>query len=67
MKNSWLALSQSELKQVQSYNEEYKLFIDKGRTELTFVTETKKLVEKSGFKQLTDYSQIVPGAKLYSI
>ncbi|PAJ74715.1 peptidase M18 [Pseudoalteromonas sp. NBT06-2] len=67
IKNSWLALSKAELKHVQSYNEEYKSFIDRARTELTFVAETKKLVEKSGFKQLTDDSQIITGAKLYSI
>ncbi|SFD19824.1 peptidase M18 [Pseudoalteromonas denitrificans] len=67
IKNSWLALSKSELKQVQSYNEEYKSFIDQARTELTFVSETKKLVEQSGFNELTENSQIVPGAKLYSI
>ncbi len=65
--NSWLTLSAKELKQVKTYNESYKDFIDKARTELTFVSETLILAKKSGFKELTDQSQIIPGAKLYSI
>ncbi|WP_299082874.1 hypothetical protein [uncultured Paraglaciecola sp.] len=65
--SSWLTLSEKELKEVESYASEYKDYIYKAPTELTFVAETIKRVEKKGFKKLTENSDLKPGARFYDV
>jgi aspartyl aminopeptidase len=65
--SSWLSLSEQELKDVESYAVDYKDYIYKAPTELTFVTETIKRVEQQGFKRLTDESPLRPGARYYDV
>ena len=47
--SSWLNLSENELAAVEKYATDYKTFIYKTPTELTFVTETIERAEKQGF------------------
>ena len=54
-------------KQAEAYATQYKDFIHKARTELTFVTEAVKLAESKGFKRLTDSSPLTPGARYYDV
>jgi aspartyl aminopeptidase len=65
--SSWLNLSKSELAAVEKYATDYKTFIYKTPTELTFVTETIKRAEKQGFKRLTENSNLKPGARFYDV
>ncbi|NQZ79710.1 MAG: aminopeptidase 1 [Colwellia sp.] len=65
--SSWLSLSKKELKAVEKYAENYKDYIYKAPTELTFVTETIKRVEKQGFKKLSEKSNLKPGARFYDV
>lgn len=65
--SSWLSLSQKELKAVESYAKDYKDFIYKSPTELTFVTEAIKRVERKGFNKLTEKSRLKPGARFYDV
>jgi aspartyl aminopeptidase len=65
--SSWLSLSKKELKAVEQYADNYKDYIYKGPTELTFVTETIKRVEKQGFKRLSEKSDLQPGARFYDV
>jgi aspartyl aminopeptidase len=65
--SSWLSLSKNELKAVEQYADNYKDYIYKGPTELTFVTETIKRVEKQGFKRLSQKSDLKPGARFYDV
>jgi len=65
--SSWLSLSKKELKAVEIYADNYKDYIYKGPTELTFVTETIKRVEKRGFKKLSETSDLTPGARFYDV
>lgn len=65
--SSWLSLSKKELQAVETYAEDYKKFIYSAPTELTFVKETIKRVEKKGFKKLTDKSRLKPGARFYDV
>jgi len=65
--SSWLNLSAEELKDVERYATEYKDYIYKVPTELTFVTETIKRVEKQGFKKLSERSNLKPGARFYDV
>jgi len=65
--SSWLSLSKKELKAVETYAQDYKKYIYKSPTELTFVTETIKRIEKKGFKKLTEKSKLKPGARFYDV
>jgi len=65
--SSWLSLSKKELKAVESYATEYKDYIFKVPTELAFVSETIKRVEKQGFSKLTETSKLTPGARYYDV
>ena len=65
--SSWLSLSKKELKLGEKYAENYKDYIYKAPTELTFVTETIERVEKEGFKKLSEQSHLKPGARFYDV
>jgi len=65
--SSWLTLSKKELKAVESYAKDYKDFIYKAPTELTFVAETIKRVKRKGFTKLTEKSRLKPGARYYDV
>lgn len=65
--SSWSQLSSSEEKKVERYATDYKQFIHKARTELTFVKETVALAKANGFKALTPQSKLTPGARFYDI
>mgnify|MGYP005988757567 FL=1 len=65
--SSWLNLSAKELKAVEHYATEYKEYIYKTPTELTFVSETIKKVKKQGFKKLSNKSRLIPGARFYDV
>ena len=63
--SSWLSLTPSEKETVFEFAEDYKAFMDKARTELTFVAEAIKIAEANGFEPLRDDSPMTPGAKYY--
>lgn len=64
-KSSWITLTEEDRTIVFDFAEDYKSFMDKARTELTFVSEAIKIAEKNGFKPLQDDSPMTPGAKYY--
>lgn len=64
-KSSWLTLTADEKATVFEFGEDYKGFMDKARSELTFVTEAIKIAKANGFKPLRDDSPMTPGAKYY--
>lgn len=62
---SWLNLSASDRDVVESFASDYKQFMRNVKTELTFVAETIQLVRAAGFEELTEESDLVPGARFY--
>lgn len=64
---AWLELSANQQKEVMAFAEDYKEFMRHAKTELSFVTEAVKIVEKAGFKELTVSSNLKPGARFYDI
>ncbi len=64
-KSSWLTLDAASKKTVFDFAEDYKSFMDKARSELTFVSEAVKIAEANGFKPLQDDSPMTLGAKYY--
>lgn len=51
--------------EARSYAEDYKDFLSAARTEVAFVEESIRLAETNGFRELTDQSELRPGAKFY--
>jgi aspartyl aminopeptidase len=66
-KSSWLYLSDNQKRTVFDHAEDYKKFMDKARTELSFVEEAVKLVKNHGFNQLKEDSALRAGAKYYDV
>ena len=51
--SSWVGISADERAEVFAFAEDYKDFIAKARTELSFVTEAIAFAEENGFAALT--------------
>tara|TARA_R110002096_G_scaffold416576_3_gene619772 strand:- start:219680 stop:221140 length:1461 start_codon:yes stop_codon:yes gene_type:complete len=64
-KSAWLTLTPEQKAEIFAFGEDYKAFMDKARSELTFVTEAIKIAETNGFKPLRDDSPMTPGARYY--
>ncbi len=64
-KCAWKKYSSSDLENVFKFNEEYKDYITKGKTERKCVDEAVKLAESYGFKPLASFEKLVPGDKVY--
>ena len=65
-KCAWKKYSSSDLEQVFKFNEEYKDYIIKGKTERLCVDEAVKIAEGYGFKPLSSYDKLNPGDKVYA-
>ncbi len=64
-KCAWKKYSSSDLELVFKFNEEYKDYITKGKTERKCVDEAVKLAEKYGFKPLNSFEKLTEGDKVY--
>lgn len=66
-KNAWEKYNEEDLKNVFSFNEEYKAFISKAKTERLAVKEAIRLATLKGFKDINDYETLKPGDKVYVV
>ena len=64
-KNGYDRLSAQDEADMKSYCEDYKKFLDAGKTERECVTEAVRLAEAKGFKPFTRGMAVNPGDKLY--
>ena len=64
-KNAWEKYSDEEFKLVMKFNDDYKDFITKGKTERKCVDLSVKEAEANGFKELSTYSSLKKGDKVY--
>ncbi len=65
-KNAWKKYSEERLQELMQFNEEYKNFISVGKTENACVKEAVRLAEEKGFKELSTFSSLKPGDKVYT-
>ena len=63
--NAWKKYSKEELQKVMDFNEEYKEYITKGKTERRCVDLAVKLAEENGFKPLASFDKLSTGDKVY--
>ena len=64
-KCAWKKYSKEDLELVFKFNEEYKDYLTKGKTERECVTEAIKVAEAYGFKPLSSYDKLNPGDRVY--
>ena len=66
-KNAWKKYSGEKLNELMAFNEEYKDYITKGKTERLCVKEAVKLAEEKGFKNLKEFKSLKEGDKVYVV
>ena len=64
-KNAWKKYSQDQLNEVFSFNEDYKNFLSKGKTERKCVELSLVEAKNHGFKALDEFDSLKPGDKVY--
>ena len=65
-KNAWEKYDEKELKKLFAFCEGYKDFISKGKTERECVKEAIKLAEAKGFKDLSTFTSLKEGDKVFA-
>ena len=66
-KNAWKKYSGEKLDALMAFNEEYKDYITKGKTERLCVKEAVKLAEDKGFKNIKEFKSLKEGDKVYVV
>jgi aspartyl aminopeptidase len=64
---AWAALSDSQRRGVFAFAEDYKDFMSRAKTEISFVVEAVKVARAAGFRELTANSNLRPGGRFYDI
>ena len=64
-KNAWFKYQGEALDNLMKFNEEYKEFISLCKTERECVDLAVKICEENGFKELSTYTTLNPGDKVY--
>jgi aspartyl aminopeptidase len=66
-KNGWDLLAEGEEEALNAYCEDYKKFLDEGKTERECVDYTVRLAQANGFKPFERGMELKPGDKVYRI
>ena len=65
-KNAWNKYSGKKLENLFDFNEDYKNFISRCKTERECVAYSVELAKQNGFKDLSEFNTLVPGDKVYA-
>ena len=65
-KTVWEKLNDSQKDELMQFNQEYIDFLSVSKTERAVVNNSIALVEKAGFKNLSEVTELKPGDKVYS-
>ena len=70
-KNVWTTYSEKELEELEQLNDEYKEFLNRGKTERECAAVTIEMVKAAGYKELADIIQkdkkLKAGDKVYAV
>ncbi len=66
-KNAYLQMNSTEKDEMNSLCDDYRSFLDKGKTERECVTEAVKLAKANGFIDIDTVNSLKPGDKIYKI
>lgn len=64
-KHAWEKYNDEQINDIMTFNEGYKNYITKGKTERLCVSETVKLAMAHGYKELNEVDILKPGDKVY--
>lgn len=64
-KNAWNKYDDKQLADLMQFNEEYKDFISKAKTERECVAYATELCQKYGFRDICEFEGLKPGDKVY--
>ena len=64
---AWAELSNSQRREVMEFAEDYKNFMSRAKTEISFVTEAVTVARAAGFRELEANSNLRPGGRFYDI
>ncbi len=64
-RNAWRQYDETEIKSLEAFCEEYKRFLDAGKTERECVAECVRIAKARGWKNLFDCERLVPGDRVY--
>ena len=67
MKTVWDKLDETEKENLTSFNEAYRQFLSRAKTEREFTSESEKLAKEAGFVSLKEVEKLEPGMKVYEI
>lgn len=67
MKTVWEKLDKDGVKAVMDFNEEYRQFLTKSKTERTFVTNTEAFALENGFKSFDSFQELKAGDRVYVV
>lgn len=66
-KNVYDTLSDTEIKEMLDLSEDYRSFLDNGKTERECVKISEEMARENGFRELSEYENLKPGDKVYVI
>ena len=66
MKTVWEKLTDEQLQELNTFCEDYRVFLSASKTERTFVTNGIAAAEKAGFKDIAKVKKVKPGDRLYA-
>lgn len=66
-KNGWQNLSDEELKNIFQYADEYMYFLNNSKTEKEIVQNSKEILIKNGFVDISQKETLNPGDKVFSV
>ena len=64
---AWAELSDNQRRAVLAFAEDYKDFMSRAKTEISFVSEAVQVARAAGFRELTPNSNLRPGGRFYDI
>ena len=70
-KNLWSVYNEEQLQQLEQLNEDYKKYLDKGKTERECIAETVKMAEAAGYRDLKEVIKnqeiLTTGDRVYAV
>ncbi|WOJ94724.1 aminopeptidase 1 [Congregibacter variabilis] len=65
--SAWQMISESERSEVFAFAEDYKDFMSRAKTELSFVSEAVRIAEEAGFKAMPAEGELPSGGRYYDV
>ena len=66
-KNGWQNLSDEELRNIFQYADEYMYFLNNSKTEKEIVQNSKEILIKNGFVDISEKERLNPGDKVFTV